>query len=297
MIKLNSSPLEKRFFKNDTFYIKRDDLLHPDFSGNKARKFDYFLNHDFSHIKRVVSYGSNQSNAMYSLSVLAKENGWEFIYFCNHIPGFLKNTPVGNYKAALKNGMKIYEVEDRYKEANSLKDETTLVIQEGGRQKEAEYGIKKLALELLEDIKKENLKNPLVYLTSGTGTTALFLQKHLPFRVYTCATVGDDEYLKEQFKEFGEERFYPTILGSKKKYHYGKLYKEIFDIWFELKEQMGLEFDLMYDGVGWLKLLENRQKQEGEIIFIHQGGILGNESMIQRYKRKYGKIDKKLEDL
>ena len=102
-----SSPIEQISFNNHTFFLKRDDLLHPDFSGNKARKFHYFLENDFPNITKIISYGSAQSNAMYSLSVLAKMRGWEFEYFVEHIADYLKDNPHGNYKAALDNGMQI----------------------------------------------------------------------------------------------------------------------------------------------------------------------------------------------
>ncbi len=50
---------------------------------------------------------------------------------------------------------------------------------------------------------------------------------------------------------------------------------------------MGITFDLMYDPVGWQKFLLHVEELEGTPIYIHQGGVLGNESMKQRYKRKY----------
>jgi len=291
-MKLTRSPLEKRTFGGRTFYVKRDDLLHEDFTGNKARKFEYFLENDFDNIKRDVSYGSNQSNAMYSLSVLAKIKGWEFIYFCGHISNFLKQNPMGNYKYALQNGMKIFISSDRFTDANSLKNVQTIVVQEGGRQKESEYGIRKLAYELVEDIARCDIENPYIFLPSGTGTTSLFLQKHLPFRVYTCSTVGDDDYLREQWKMIQKsEECFPIILNSKKKYHYGKLYKEAYCIYKELIRDMGIEFDLMYDPVGWLKFLENIEDIEGTPLYVHQGGLKGNESMKARYEWKYGKIN------
>ena len=56
--------VEKINFDGHEFYIKRDDLISRDFSGNKARKFHYFLDHDLPQIDKIVSYGSNQSNAM-----------------------------------------------------------------------------------------------------------------------------------------------------------------------------------------------------------------------------------------
>jgi len=287
-MKFAPSPFEKRLFRGREIYVKRDDVLHVDFSGNKARKFHWFLNQDFSHVKRVVSYGSNQSNAMYSLSVMARMRGWEFIYFCNQIPSFLKENPVGNYKYALENGMNIIESVQRQEDAYMYTDFSDLIIEEGGRQKEAEFGVKILAEELKNDIEKEGIENPYIFLPSGTGTTALFLQKNLPYRVFTCSTVGDDEYLKEQFEEIGDSSF-PTILSSYKKYHYGKLYLELYELWQELEKDMGITFDLMYDPVGWKKFLLHVEKIEGTPIYIHQGGVLGNESMKQRYKRKYEK--------
>ncbi len=284
---LPPSPFEKHTFRGREIWVKRDDALHVDFSGNKARKLHWFLNQEFLHVRRLVSYGSNQSNAMYSLSVMARMRGWESVYFCNQVPDFLKSNPVGNYKAALNNGMKIFESSNRQEKAHSYNAKSDLVIDEGGHQSEAEFGIKILASELEQDIKESGVKNPYIFLPAGTGTTALFLQKNLSFRVFTCSTVGDDEYLKEQFREIcSDETFFPTILSSKKKYHYGKLDLKLYELWQELKEDMGITFDLMYDPVGWTKFLLHVEEIEGTPIYIHQGGLLGNESMIQRYERK-----------
>ena len=287
----NPTPLESHIFRKINIFVKRDDLISEDFSGNKARKFEYFLSKNFPNINKIVSYGSNQSNAMYSLSVLAKIKKWEFIYFCDHIPTFLQQNPVGNYKYALQNGMKIFATDSKSKDAHILKNKSTLIVEEGGRQKESEYGLKKLALELKNDIVKHNISNPYIFLPSGTGITALYLQKHLPFNVYTCSTVGNDDYLREQWRMVEKKsEIFPVILNSKKKYHYGKLYLEAYQIWHELKDKTGLEFDLLYDPIGWLKFLENIDKLEGTPIYLHQGGLKGNESMKARYERKYDKI-------
>lgn len=102
------SPTDSIEFENHSLFLKRDDLLHTDFSGNKARKFYYYLHNDFPHITKIVSYGSAQSNAMYSLSVLAKLKGWEFEYYIEHIASYLIDNPHGNYRGALENGMRIY---------------------------------------------------------------------------------------------------------------------------------------------------------------------------------------------
>ena len=277
------SPLEKYHFSGVDFYLKRDDLIHPDFSGNKARKFAFFLDHPFPEISRVVSYGSSQSNAMYSLSVLAKMRGWEFHYYVDHVSSYLKNNPHGNYGAALQNGMQIIE-----SPLPLVFDKETLLIEEGGRQAEAEYGLRGLAKELMESFVDEDVT---IFLPSGTGTTALFLQKHLPFRVCTTPCVGDAAYLRKQFFQLEKDSsLYPEIVNTRKKYHFGKLYREFFKIWVELKKETGITFDLLYDPKGWITLLENRDIFSGKICYLHQGGLRGNASMIKRYERKLYEI-------
>ena len=281
-----NSPIEQITFNNRQYFIKRDDLLHPDFSGNKARKFYFYLKNNFPDIKKIISHGSAQSNAMYSISVLCKMKNLEFDYYVDHIASFLKEEPIGNYKYALKNGMNIKE-EKLPLSFNS--DE--LFIKEGGALVEASFGIKILAEEIKSWAKENKIEKLKIFLPSGTGTTALYLQKYLPFEILTCACVGDEEYLKKQF-EMLEQRKHPKILQRLKKYHFGKLYKEFFDIHNELLKQTNIEFDLLYDSLGWICLnnyLNSINNIDFSILYIHQGGLIGNISMNERYLYKYKK--------
>ena len=288
---MKKSPIEKKEFYNQTIYIKRDDLLSKEFSGNKARKFHYFLENEFPNIKRVISYGSSQSNAMYSISVLAKLKGWRFDYYVEHISSYLQANPNGNYRYALKNGMEIHVGQDIPTPTKS-----DLFLEEGGRQKEAEYGVKILAKEILEWKEEQGFKELNVFLPSGTGTTALYLAKSFNVEmiaprpmVFTVPCVGDEVYLKKQFLMLeANEDLHPTILIPSKKRHFGKLYRDSYKIWLELQAKVGIEFDLLYDPQGWITLLENPQIFEKPTLYIHQGGLIGNESMLARYIRKYG---------
>ena len=280
-----NSPSQKKQFQNHTIYIKRDDLLSKDFSGNKARKFHYFLAHEFPHIQKIISYGSAQSNAMYSISVLAKKQGWEFNYYTTHIADYLKENPHGNYKYALENGMKIHVEQTTLLPST---EKTTLFVEEGGRQQEAEYGLEILAKEIESWKKEQQIEELNIFLPSGTGTTALFLQKHSKNKVYTTPCVGGVDYLEKQFLMLDEnKKNHPTILTPSKKRHFGKLYRESYNIWLELQDKMEIEFDLLYDPHGWLTLLENPQIFKKPTLYIHQGGLIGNESMLARYQRKY----------
>ena len=286
---IKHSPIDTISFEGHSFYLKRDDFLHPYFSGNKARKFHYFLENDFPDISTLVSYGSAQSNAMYSLSVLALMKGWDFEYYVEHIAAYLKEKPHGNYKAALENGMHIQEQKVNDKEYFG---KNILFIEEGGRQKEAAYGIKILANEITQWQKVNNIKHLNIFLPSGTGTTALFLQKYLPQNtVYTNPCVGDSMYLRKQFLELEViEKNHPKILTLTKKHHFGKLYRENYKIWLKLQQQTGVIFDLLYDPLGWRTLLAHPEVFKKPTLYIHQGGVLGNESMLPRYERKYKDI-------
>ena len=282
-----NSKVDEIELNNQKYFVKRDDLLHSDFSGNKARKFYYFLKNDLQGIEKIISHGSNQSNAMYSLSVLCKLKNLKFDYYVSHLPDILSKNPNGNYKEALKNGMNLIigEIPQHFKE-------NELFISEGGAVKEASFGIEILANEIKSWAKEQNIENKKIkiFLPSGTGTTALYLQKFLPFEVFTCSCVGDDEYLKEQFLAL-EEKNHPKILKKEKKYHFGKLYIEFYLKHLELLKQTNIEFDLLYDSLGWIvfedfvKNLEN--KDDYIFLYIHQGGVLGNKTMIERYKFKF----------
>ena len=77
--------MEHREIFNRSFWIKRDDCIHQYCNGNKARKFAGLL--DFTH-KVWISYGGNQSNAMFALAYLASIKGVAFHYV---MPSFMES--------------------------------------------------------------------------------------------------------------------------------------------------------------------------------------------------------------
>ncbi len=291
------SPVETITFRGMPYFLKRDDRIHPDLSGNKARKFHWFLDHAPPDIHTVRSYGSPQSNAMYSLSVLAKRRGWRFEYRVDHLAGFLQENPHGNYAAALANGMELVIEKSGEGQAFSHPAKGILWIEEGGRQAEAEYGVGILAQEIRTWQEEQGIASLDLFLPSGTGTTALFLQKTfvgmdrsggISTKVYTTPCVGDAAYLRRQFMMLvSDPRCHPVVLDLPRKYHFGKLYREFYEIWIELRHDTGVEFDLLYDPKGWMTLLAHRRRLGRDVMYLHQGGLMGNQSMLPRYQRKY----------
>ncbi|RJX73609.1 1-aminocyclopropane-1-carboxylate deaminase/D-cysteine desulfhydrase [Vibrio sinensis] len=299
-MKLTNTPVTEHQFDDIAFFLKRDDQMHPQFSGNKARKFMALLDHDDPKITTLIGYGSPQANSLYSMAALASLKGWQLEFYVDHIPTWLKSNPIGNYRAALELGADIIAVSEsglhphEYIHTIRKPNEDSLFVPEGGRCGLAEAGVKQLAQELIDWITQQtnsqsNL-NFVVALPSGTGTTALYLNKYLAplgIEVLTCACVGGSDYLRHQFAELNEPNL-PTILELEYKHHFGKLYSQDFIIWQQILNETNIEFDLLYDPMMWQCLqswkINNPDKQ---ILYVHQGGLLGNESMLPRYQRKY----------
>nr|WP_244614592.1 1-aminocyclopropane-1-carboxylate deaminase [Pseudofrancisella aestuarii] len=271
----------------------RDDLSHPILSGNKARKLGFILNNPnhFSHIKTIVSFGGNQSNFMLALSQLAKLKKWEFHYWIKPLPKFLKQQKLGNIKLALDNGMQLFETQEELS-LHSIKhlyknfDNSLYFFDQGGRQKEAEEGIKDCADEISQYCQSNNITNYSVVIASGTGTTALFLEKYLPNKVYTVSCVGCDDYLKQQILNVDNKINIPKILSKPFKSNFGNLDFENYKIYKNLLKQTNIEFDLLYDPIAWRVLLENYHNLPKPVFYIHCGGVSGNLSMIKRYEKQ-----------
>ncbi|AIT08899.1 1-aminocyclopropane-1-carboxylate deaminase [Candidatus Francisella endociliophora] len=285
-------PFQKITFENKDFIVMRDDLNHPIFSGNKARKLAYLLNNPnkYSHIKTIVSFGGNQSNFMLALSQLAKLNNWNFHYWIKPLPSFLKQNKNGNLKLALENSMLLFETNDILGLENIQKNyqlnENLYFFDQGGRNYLAEEGIAECAQEIKKYCQNNRIESYSVVVASGTGTTALYLEKYLPNRVYTVPCVGDSEYLKKQFRDIDENLNHPKILEKNFKTAFGQLDIKNFKIYKQLLEQTNIEFDLLYDPITWRTLITNYELLPKPIIYIHCGGISGNQTMLARYKRQ-----------
>jgi 1-aminocyclopropane-1-carboxylate deaminase len=272
-----------------SWYIKRDDLLDESLSGNKARKLYRFAANPIN-AKRIVSYGGAQSNAMYSLSALAKIQGVEFVYYAKTLPKTLRDEPSGNLRAALSNGMRLVELphaqyESKITELLGIADGETLLIRQGGADEYARDGLKMLSSELVEYAADHNLQNPIAVTSSGTGTSAGYLADYLPFECLTVPCVADGAFLDAEFERLGVSKK-PTVLETTDKIAFATPHPKLLAIYRELLDT-GIEFDLIYDAKCWLAVVENMDYFEGrDVIFVHSGGTLGNETQLERYKYK-----------
>lgn len=278
------SKITKLELEGRAFYVKRDELVDPFLAGNKFRKLYALIKTPTHKYNHIISYGGTQSNAMLAIAAMCKHKGWCFTYYTKPLSKTLKDEECGNYFEAKKLGMLHIEIEHSYYKdfiaALRLNlDEKTFIIDQGGAIQEANIGLEVLA----QEIKDVNVPLKALATPSGTGTTALFLALNLPdYKIYTTPCVGDSSYLREQLGALSHIPSNLIILEPKKKYRFAKPYKEFLDIYQKLLSN-GIEFDLVYAPSLWIALLEETNE---EILYIHSGGVSGNESMLKRYRQK-----------
>ncbi|WP_440615795.1 1-aminocyclopropane-1-carboxylate deaminase [Cysteiniphilum sp. 6C5] len=215
-----------------------------------------------------------------------------FDYWLKPLPKPLKNMSFGNYKEALSLGMEacvadqaltLDNVKNRYKKGVDI-----LFLAQGGADRRAEEGLKLCAQDINDCLKSRNIAQASIVIASGTGVSALYLQQHIDkaYQVYTVPCVGDKEYLYEQMNALSQGVLrLPKVLSALKKYHFGVCYPEHLAMYYKLKEQTGIEFDLLYDPLTWQVMLAYYHKLPQPIIYLHCGGVSGNASMLKRYHR------------
>ncbi len=281
---MQKTPISTLCLDDREFLIKRDDLFDEYLSGNKYRKLHKLLQTPADKLDTIISYGGTQSNAMLSIAAMCQQKGWKFIYYTKPLSQHQKQNQDGNYAQALRFGMQHKEIEhelyrDYVASLRVLQDERSFIIHQGGAVDEAVEGLEVLA----DEIRTQNPQCDAIATPSGTGTTAFFLAKHLSeFTIYTTPSVGDKSYLLEQMGALGKVPDNLIILESEKKYHFAKPYREFYEIYEKLLKS-GIEFDLLYAPLLWKLLLEQTQER---ILYIHSGGVFGNTTMLERYKRK-----------
>ncbi|MBN2895578.1 MAG: 1-aminocyclopropane-1-carboxylate deaminase [Campylobacterales bacterium] len=269
------------------FYIKRDDLIDPLLSGNKFRKLFTLIQSPLEHIHTVISYGGIQSNAMLSMAALAHQKGWRFDYYTKRAPAHVKQMPEGNLKAALELGMCLHEIDHGAYEATvralfSRINPHELLLPQGGSDPMAERGMAILADEIKEWQREEGIDKLSVAIPSGTGASAYFLAKHLDLPVLTTPLIGDAVYLRAQMDALGPPCANLHLIETKQRYRFGTPYQAFLSVHQTLRET-GVVFDLLYAPKMWLALLEHLSQIDGEIMYIHSGGVYGNATMMERY--------------
>ena len=182
----------------------------PGVCGNKARKLATLCTRP--RLPALVSHGGPQSNAMLALAAVSAARGTELTYHTKPLPGWLRTAPTGSLAEARRLGMTLVEHPSAAGYEAAVRACRAAggggFVPQGGACPDAEAGVAELASEIgawwagRSDTTPTALR---VVVPAGTGTTALYLARHLSAsagmegaRVFAVPCVGDAAYLRQQ---------------------------------------------------------------------------------------------------
>lgn len=269
----------------------------PGVCGNKARKLAAFVDARKLPSSGLVSHGGAQSNAMVALAHLCHHRGTSLTYHCKLLPSWLRSSPVGNLAVALSLGsMTLIEHRrsEDYDDACAHAASQPGFVPQGAACPDAELGVRNLAHEITNWWDCVGQRAPLhVVVPAGTGTTALFLARHLPegVRVHAVPCVGGPKYLRDQMQRLdhvsGRIGRLPDILAPRDPVPFGSPDAALLKSWREAADA-GVLVDLLYGAVAWRAMRESTELRGAgpdSLLYYNAGGHEGLASQLHRYKR------------
>lgn len=277
-IELQSELLEA---KSIQVFVKREDLIHPDVSGNKWRKLKYNLIKAESEGKeKILTFGGAFSNHIYATSAACKIAGFQSTGI---IRGNYVDTNNSTLAFAQAQGMSIKTVSRSI--YGSIKNEKIqedypdfFIVPEGGNNIEGREGLKDLAIELKNEYKKEKIQ---LILPIGTGCTMAGLLNHLPqnFELIGINALKNKGIEKDLKNWVTNEKILYSINHG---YHFGgfaKLNQKLVDFSNTFLSKHKFLLDPIYTAKMMYGVFDMIQKDEfpkgTKIVCIHTGGLQG----------------------
>jgi len=280
---LNSELLNNKQLK---LWVKRDDLIHKDISGNKWRKLKYNIEAVKKQgDKQLLTFGGAYSNHIAATAAVGKVAGIKTI---GVIRGNKFSSLNSTLSCAKENGMCLHFVSrNEYKRKNEdeflkmLKDEfgPYFLVPEGGSNENG-------ALGCAEILAEENEEYDFICCAAGTGTTASgilnALNENQKLLVFPALKGGDG--LKSDILSYFNNANIESQLQMINDYHFGgyaKIKPDLVDFTNSFYEAHQLPLDLIYTAKMMYGLYDLIQKdyfpRQSKILFIHSGGLQGNE--------------------
>lgn len=273
-------------------YMKREDLIHSQISGNKYWKLFYNVNEYLAKISsqpKIITFGGAFSNHiaavaafghLYNIPTVGIIRGHELETSWQENPTLLQ---------AAENGMvfkfvtrQVYRDKDLLARVIRKEQPNALLIPEGGTNASAVEGIKMMLNEHTKDFN---------YLCTavGTGGTVSGLSKFcLDNQKVIAFSVVKDSSLPKVVKGFSNRQNLEWVEASYG--GYGKINEEIVEFINRFKKQNGIPLDPIYTGKMMMRLkslIEEEYFPVGSrILAFHTGGLQGIEGANLSLKRK-----------
>ncbi len=278
--------------KKVRLFLQRDDLLHPEVSGNKFRKLKYNIKHALeSRYDTILTFGGAYSNHIAATAAAARLSNLKSI-------GIIRgeeHQPLNvTLQTAVNNGMELHYIsrsDYKLKEQPIFLDRIkkqfgeVFIIPEGGTNELAIKGIAEMKGDWQQDY-------DFIAVPFGSGGTSAGIysvlgekQKLLIF----SALKGD--LVSEEFTSILIQN---TIVDSGSwmminQYHFGgyaKVKPELVDFVNAFKNTHQIQLDLIYNGKMLFGLYDLIEKdyfpRETSLLAVHTGGVQGNIGLIER---------------
>ena len=284
------------FDKEIKLYVKRDDLIHPEISGNKWRKLKYNIQQaQITGQKTLLTFGGAFSNHIAGLAAAGE-------VFDFHTIGLIRGEKViplnPTLSFALESGMQLHfltrsEYKKRKDEdfVNNLKNRfgQFYLIPEGGTNQLAIKGCS----EIVTEVKQQFNGMPDYWCVScGTGGTVSGIIKGLNNQgkvIGFSALKGD--FLQKEIEKLIERPYQNWSINNR--YHFGgyaKYQPELINFINHFKKTNAIPLDPIYTGklfYGIYDLIKNDYFPRGSsILAVHTGGLQG----IAGFNKRFGNI-------
>lgn len=283
--KINEEQLTARGI---TLLVKRDDLIHPEVSGNKWRKLKYIIEHfRQSKNERVLTFGGAFSNHLLATASAGNQLGISSIGIVRGEELSVASNPL--LKRCEELGMHLQFVSreeytlrsmKEYHEELILQFPNSYIIPEGGANYYGMIGCQELVKELPECDH--------IFVAQGTGTTSCGLSIGITrqtLHVVPAIKNFDSKnemkslFIKSGFEDELTEELLENIVVHND-HHFGgyaKQSKELIDFIEYCGKKHQLPLDKVYTSKAFYGMMQELQKEaynHSTVVFIHTGGLL-----------------------
>lgn len=278
---------------NITLFIKREDLLHPEMSGNKIRKLKYNLIQAKKENKNtLLTFGGAFSNHILAVAAAGKERGFKTIGIIRGEELREKIEQNQTLQKVQKFGMFLeFVTRQEYRVKNNPEFIMELGTKFGDFYLIPEGGTNELAVKGCEEIlTPEDEKFNFICCAVGTGGTIS--------GIVNCSKDGQQvlgfpalkgDFLREDIRSFVSKANWELINA----YHfggYGKVTEELIQFINEFYRIYKMALDPVYTGkmmFGVMDLIKkNHFPKNSKVLIIHTGGLQGISGMNNLLKQK-----------
>ena len=273
--------------------IKREDMLHPEVSGNKFRKLTYNFQHaKNTGYKTILTFGGAYSNHIAAVAKAGEITGFKTIGIIRgeELVSKIDNNPTLKFAQAC--GMQLEFISrDSYRDKSSTDFLTNLKSRFGEVYIIPEGGTNDLAVKGCEDILTEDdAQFDYICCPVGTGGTisGLINSSHLNQKILGFPALKGS-FLRKDISKFAKQANWDLITD----YHFGgyaKINTELISFINNFKIDYGIPLDPIYTGKMFYGILDLMKTgyfdANAQILAIHTGGLQGIAGMNNYLEQK-----------